>query len=62
MLNSGIILGMILTDISDAEKFATIDKTNTKEPRLQTYINTKKAFKEDMKLLRIPDPEITKKL
>ncbi len=62
MLNSRIVLELILADISDANKLATIDATNIKEPRLQTYIDAKQAFDTDMKALNVSDPKITKLL
>ena len=60
--NSWIMLNLILWDISNETKFITIDATNSKEPKLQTYKDAKIAFETDMKALNINNPEITKLL
>jgi hypothetical protein len=41
------------------ENFISIDATNTKAPKLQTYIDAKKAFEEDTKTLKIENKDIT---
>jgi hypothetical protein len=60
--NSWIMLKLILWDITNEAKFITIDATNSKEPKLQTYKDAKIAFETDMKALNITNPEITKLL
>jgi hypothetical protein len=48
--------------MSDGTKFSTIDASNIKEPKLQTYVDAKKAFEEDMKSLNVVNSEVTKLL
>ena len=44
------------------DNFLSIDEKNLKAPKLQTYINAKKAFEEDIKTLNITNPDITNTL
>ena len=41
-----------------ADNFHTIDITNKKAPKLQTYIEAKKAFEEDIQTLGIVDVDM----